>query len=70
MRTTDDDAAVYRSDQRRFKSHKQNVAMQAIFFAWYNLCRKHETIKGQTPAMAAAITARPRTVKELLQQFG
>lgn len=35
------------------KSHKHHVAMQAICFAWYNLCRKHETLGGDTPAMAA-----------------
>jgi hypothetical protein len=31
------------------KSLKHHRAMQAIFFAFYNFCRKHETIK-QTPA--------------------
>src|SRR5450432_245161 len=34
------------------KSHKHHVAMQAIFFAWHNLCRKHESLGGDTPAMA------------------
>jgi len=30
--------------------------MQALFVAWYNLVRKHETLKGQTPAMASKLT--------------
>jgi IS1 family transposase len=50
------------------KSHKHHVAMQAIFFAWYNLCRKHEAIKGQTPAMAAGITSKAWSVRELLER--
>ena len=41
--------------------------MQAILFAWYNLCRKHSTIK-QTPAMAAGLTEKAWTIKELLVQ--
>jgi hypothetical protein len=42
--------------------------MQANFFAWYNLCRKHGAIKGQTPAMAAGITAKVWSVREMLEQ--
>ncbi|MCI0334188.1 MAG: IS1 family transposase [Planctomycetes bacterium] len=49
------------------KSHKHHVAMQAILFAWYNLCRKHSTIK-QTPAMAAGLTEKPWTIPELLER--
>jgi hypothetical protein len=48
------------------KSQKHHVAMQNIFFAWYNLCRKHETIK-KTPAMAAGLTDKPWTIQELIE---
>ena len=39
------------------KSLDHHVAMQAIFFAHYNFCRKHSTIK-MTPAMASGLTDR------------
>jgi hypothetical protein len=42
--------------------------MQAIFFAWYNLCRKHETLDGDTPAMAAGIAGKVWTIRELLER--
>jgi hypothetical protein len=41
--------------------------MQAIFFAFYNFCRKHETLKGATPAMASGLTDSVWTIKELLE---
>ncbi len=37
------------------KSTKHHVAMQVNFFAFYNFCRKHEALKGRTPAMAAGL---------------
>ena len=37
------------------KSVKHHAAKQAIFFAFYNFCRKHETLKGQTPATAGLV---------------
>jgi IS1 family transposase len=49
------------------KSLKHHTAMQAILFAWYNLCRKHSTIK-QTPAMAAGLTEKIWTIRELLEK--
>jgi transposase-like protein/IS1 family transposase len=49
------------------KSLKHHVAMQAIFVAFYNFCRKHETLKGQTPAMASALTDKVWSVRELLE---
>jgi IS1 family transposase/transposase-like protein len=48
------------------KSPKHHVAMQAIFFAWYNWCRKHETIK-TSPAVASGIAGKIWTIKELLE---
>jgi IS1 family transposase len=49
------------------KSHKHHVAMQAIFVAFYNFCRKHETLKGATPAMASKLTDEVWTIKQLLE---
>jgi len=49
------------------KSLKHHTAMQAIFFAWYNFARKHETIK-QTPAMAAGLTDKVWTIRELIER--
>jgi transposase-like protein/IS1 family transposase len=49
------------------KSLKHHVAMQAIFVAFYNFCRKHETLKGQTPAMASQLTDRVWTMRQLLE---
>jgi transposase InsO family protein len=49
------------------KSLQHHVAMQAIFVAWYNFCRKHETLKGQTPAMASGLADVAWTIRELLE---
>lgn len=50
------------------KSLKHHAAMQAIFFAFYNFCRKHETLKYRTPAMASGLSDHVWTVKELLEK--
>jgi hypothetical protein len=50
------------------KSLKHHTAMQNVFIAWYNFCRKHETLKGATPAMASKLSGWPWTVKELLER--
>lgn len=50
------------------KSLKHHAAMQAIFFAWYNLCRKHEALKGKTPAMASGLADKVWSVKELIER--
>ena len=50
------------------KSLEHHVAMQAIFFAWYNFCRKHETLKGQTPAMASGLADTVWSIRELLER--
>jgi hypothetical protein len=42
--------------------------MHAIFLAWYNLCRKHKALKGATPAMAAGLTHKLWTARELLER--
>jgi IS1 family transposase/transposase-like protein len=49
------------------KSGDHHAAMQGIFFAHYNFCRKHETIK-KTPAMASGLADKQWTVLELLER--
>jgi hypothetical protein len=49
------------------KSLKHHVAMQAIFVAFYNFGRKHETLRGQSPAMASKLTDHVWTIRELLE---
>ena len=49
------------------KSVEHHAAMIALFTAWYNYCRKHETLKKQTPAMASGLTDKPWTLLELLK---
>ncbi len=49
------------------KSLDHHVAMTAIWVAYYNFARKHETLKGKTPAMAAELTDKVWTIRELLQ---
>lgn len=51
------------------KSLKHHEAMQAIYFAYYNFCRKHDTL-GQTPAMAAGVTAHALSLQGLLESAG
>ena len=48
------------------KSLRHHVAMQAIYFANYNFCRKHGSLNNCTPAMAAGITDRVWNLLELL----
>jgi transposase-like protein/IS1 family transposase len=48
------------------KSLRHHIAMQAIWVAFYNFGRTHETIK-QTPAMAAKLTDHKWTIRELLE---
>jgi transposase-like protein/IS1 family transposase len=49
------------------KSLKHHAAMQALFVAWYNFARKHEALKGQTPAMASGLTEHLWTIRELVE---
>jgi transposase-like protein/IS1 family transposase len=49
------------------KSLRHHKAMQALFVAWYNFARKHETIK-QTPAMAAGLAQKPWTIRQLIER--
>jgi hypothetical protein len=42
--------------------------MQSLFVAWYNSGRKHEALKGKTPAMASQLTDHVWTIKELIER--
>lgn len=50
------------------KSLRHHTAMQALFVAWYNFARKHETLKGRTPAMASGLSDHVWTIKELIER--
>jgi hypothetical protein len=50
------------------KSHKHHVAMQAIFFAFYNFFRKHEALKGKTPAMKSQLADSVWSLRELIER--
>jgi transposase-like protein/IS1 family transposase len=49
------------------KKIDHHAAMVALFVAYYNFCRKHETLEGRTPAMAAGLTVHSWTIMALLQ---
>jgi hypothetical protein len=40
--------------------------MLAITVVYYNFCRKHQSLKGQTPAMAAGLTEYRWTAADML----
>ncbi len=50
------------------KSARHHTAMISLFVAWYNFCRKHEALKKVTRAMAAKLSQKPWSIKELLQR--
>ena len=52
------------------KSLRHHTAMQALFIAWYNFGRKHETLKNTTPAMASGLSDHVWTIKELIEKAG
>lgn len=47
------------------KKNRNHDAMLGLYFAWYNWCRKHMTIK-TTPAVAAGIATEQWTLERLL----
>ena len=48
------------------KKWQNHEAALGLYFAHYNFCHKHRTLKGQSPAMAAGLTDHVWTVAELL----
>jgi len=49
------------------KKWQNHEAALGLYFARYNFCHKHRTLKGQSPAMAAGLTDHVWTVRELLE---
>lgn len=49
------------------KTLANHKAMLALWFAFYNFCRKHMTLK-TTPAVAAGLTSEPWTLERLLTE--
>jgi hypothetical protein len=47
------------------KKWENHEAALALYFAYYNFCRVHSTIR-QTPAMKTGLADHPWTVQELL----
>jgi IS1 family transposase len=52
---------------KKWNNHR---AALALFFAHYNWCRKHKSLRGETPAMAHGIADHAWTVRELLENVG
>lgn len=48
---------------KKFENHE---SILAIYFCWYNWCRKHEPLTGDTPAMAQGLADKRWTISELL----
>ena len=42
----------------------------SLFFAYYNFCRKHSSLDGRTPAMAAGLADHAWTLEELIGLLG
>jgi IS1 family transposase len=51
------------SYSKRIEYHRAAIALT---FFYYNFCRKHSTLKGKTPAMAAGITTTAWNVRDML----
>lgn len=49
------------------KSRRHHEAMLALFFAHFNFCRKHSTVK-TTPAVAAKLASEPWSIERLLTE--
>ena len=48
------------------KTFRHHAAMTALFVTFYNFVRKHETLRGRTPAMASDLTDHAWTLEEML----
>jgi hypothetical protein len=54
------------NDQR--KGLRRHTAMMALFVAWYDFARKHEALKGNTPAMAGGLGDHVWKIKEVIER--
>jgi transposase InsO family protein len=50
------------------KKWENHEAALALWFAYYNFCRVHETLR-TTPAVAAKLAEKPWSVLELLERL-
>jgi len=50
------------------KSREHHRAMFSIFVVWYNWVRRHQSLRGRTPAMASGLIGRPLTVREMISE--
>lgn len=48
------------------KKWENHEAMLALYFAWYNFCRKHSTLK-KTPAQKQGLADHQWSIEELLK---
>ena len=48
---------------KKVENHAHAVSLH---FTYYNLCRKHQSLHGQTPAMAAGVTTYPWSLTQLI----
>jgi len=51
------------------KKWENHEAAMGLYFAHYNFCRTHRTLKGRTPAMAAGLSDHVWTMRELLDKI-
>lgn len=52
------------------KTWCNHEAALGLYFAHFNFFRKHQTLKGRTPAMAQGLTDHVWSVSELLGRIG
>jgi hypothetical protein len=52
---------------KRWDNHR---AALGLFFAFYNWCRVHRSLRGKTPAMATGLTDHVWTTRELIKNAG
>lgn len=52
------------------KKWENHEAALALYFAYYNFCRRHQALDGETPAMASGLTDGVWTLGELLRKAG
>jgi hypothetical protein len=64
---TDARAPLRLIDEYHSKSFRHHAVMTSLFAAWYNFCRKNQTLRSQTPAMAAGISDYVWSLEELLE---
>ncbi len=52
---------------KKIENHKHATA---LYMVYYNFCRPHRSLRGDTPAMAAGIAEQPGNLAWLIQLMG